>query len=113
MRGLEEVSVFQRRHTSLASFGIHLLELRHGELLNGRLDSSHDRFVIREVGSERFQADHAQSSGSFQGAMDMVVLSRCLCLVQVGRHTAVRVRLRLQKIGIWYEVRLYSIDTWG
>lgn len=101
MRGLDKILVFERRHTSLSSLPVHVLQLRSRVFLYFVLNSLDDFFVIRQVRTVTVQSKHVQRCGSFQGAVDVKEFARVLGSIKVGRHTAVSIRLCSQKIRIY------------
>jgi hypothetical protein len=86
---LEEVLMFENRYASLPVRRIHLFQLLHSESHDGGLNGARYILVRVQVRTERLQTNHFQSCRCFQRAVDMVVLSFSLGLIQVGRHPTV------------------------
>lgn len=96
----QKVFMLQARNSSLFVSGIEGLKFLGGEVLNRRLNSVDNLIVCCQVWSERFQANHFESCGSLERAMNVIILSRGLCLVQVCRHASIRIGLSLQQIRV-------------
>lgn len=101
MRCLDKILVFECRHTSLSSLPVHVLQLRGRVFLYFVLDRLDDFFVIGQVRTVAVQSKHVQCCRSFQGAMDVEEFAGVLGSIEVGRHTAVSIRLCSQKIRIY------------
>lgn len=101
MRRLDKVLVLERRHTSLSSLSVHVLQLCSPILLHMAFDHLNDLFVVCQIRTVALQTNHIQCRRSFQRAVNVEELARVLGAIKVRRHTAVPIRLRSQKIRVY------------
>lgn len=93
MCSLEEFLVLQRLDAGLAVQPVQELELADGVLAHAGLDLVHNGIValFRQVGTPRLQPQHAEGRGCLERAVDVVVLARVFCAVEISRHAPVEV----------------------